>query len=231
MHLFQSCCIVFIYFANCATNCKVQSDKGPEEILLQKLHVLRNCSKSLLQWPVYLNALILMEGTILHFGRQERMGNRSPYVLGQDKTVLGIWCQCCCLQQPYVTSCTSICGEFGSTVFVQNFLFGMCVIQSSRLHSISQRQLDTQVRSNSFVRMGVACKSHLLPNMTWKWTCPWLHPSWHVLAATALNWRLRLSMLIHSAFNGFHLECELRVANSEVQIKGCMFWATSWSLR
>ena len=28
-------------------------------------------------------------------------------------------------------------------------------------------------------------------------------------------------MLIHSAFNGFHLECELRAANSEVQTNSC----------
>ena len=111
---------------------------------------------------------------------------------------------------------TFICREFGSTVFVQNFLFGMGVIQSSRLDSIPQRQLDAKVCSNSFVRMAVAYKSHLLPNMTWKWRCPWLQPSWHVLAA-ALICKLNLCMLIHSAFNGFHLECELRAANSQVQ--------------
>ena len=61
---------------------------------------------------------------------------------------------------------TFICREFGSTVFVQNFLFGMGVIESSRLDSIPQRQLDAKVCSNSFVRMAVAYKSHLLPNMT-----------------------------------------------------------------
>ena len=55
---------------NSMSNPKVQSDRRPEQILMQKLYVLKNCSKSLFQWPVCLNILIFMYG-IFEFAGQK----------------------------------------------------------------------------------------------------------------------------------------------------------------
>ena len=65
---------------------------------------------------------------------------------------------------------TFICAEFGSTLFVQNFVFGMCVIQSSSLHSISNNWMHrfAPIRLCAWVSMQIpfAAEHDLKMNMS-----------------------------------------------------------------